>query len=67
MDGQQEFLILSDVNQTKRKTNILITYMWNLKVLNELIYKIEKYHRLQNKFMVTKGKCQGRDKLGDWD
>ena len=44
--------------------------MWNLKKndTNELIYKTEIIPTdTENKFMVTKGEKQGRDKLGIWD
>ena len=49
----------------------MIVLMWNLKKINELIYKTEINPDTENKFMVTKGERGAQDftkgKLGAWD
>ena len=40
-----------------------ITYMWNIKTnTNEHIYKTERIPDMENKFTVTKGESEGKDK-----
>ena len=59
-----EIIILSEVSKTERGKY----YMWNLKnYTNVLIYKIEAYSQTENKYMVTKGKQSGENRLGTRD
>ena len=52
----------------RRQTPYNVTYMWNKKNTNELIYKTETDSKTQKTNMGTKGeRGLGRDKLGLWD
>ena len=63
-----EIIILGEVSQAREICNI--AYMWNL---NKERYKwtyLQNRNRpidIENKFMVTKGKRERREKLGVWD
>jgi len=49
-----EIIILSGINQTEENISWII-YMWNLKYVNELIYKTETDSDIEKKLLVTKG------------
>ena len=69
MDGPWGYDIKWCKSDREKQISYDITYMWNLK-------NCYKWTYLQNRKSIAdyktnlwlpKGKCQGRDKLGDWD